>query len=82
MNTKRYEGGFKEVKKLNVMDTREGEELHFTKVEVDGKIRGDIRYFTLREGRMKPARRGLLIPDNTKEFESNVQNLIKSLSEK
>ncbi len=80
---KRYEGGFKEVKKVAVVETRDGEELHFTKVEVDGKIRGDIRYFTAREGQsMMPGRRGILIPENPKTFQENVEKLIKSLSEK
>ncbi len=84
MKTTRKEGGFKELKKVNVIETREGEELHFTKVEVDGKIRGDIRYFTVREGasQMAPGKRGILIPENPKEFQGSVEKLIKSLSEK
>ncbi|OGW81634.1 MAG: hypothetical protein A3G33_08250 [Omnitrophica bacterium RIFCSPLOWO2_12_FULL_44_17] len=82
MTIKRYEGGFKEVKRVNVIPTRDGEELHFTKVEVGGKIRGDIRYFTEREGEMSPGRRGILIPENPKEFQESVEKLIKSLSEK
>ncbi len=82
MKTVRNEGGFKELKKINVVKTREGEELHFTKVEVDGKIRGDIRYFTDRDGRMRPARRGLLIPENSGEFQASVGKLIDSISEK
>lgn len=82
MTKKRYEGGFKEIKKIAVVKTREGEELHFTKVEVDGKVRGDIRYFTVQEDEMRPGRRGLLIPENTKEFQANVAELVKNLSEK
>ncbi len=83
MKTTRKEGGFKEVKKVAVIPTRDGEELHFTKVEVDGKTRGDIRYFTAREGQqMTPGRRGILIPENSKEFQASTEKLIKSLSEK
>ncbi len=85
MKSKRYEGGFKEVKKVAVIATRDGEELHFTKVEVDGKTRGDIRYFTAREGQqMTPGRRGILIPEiiSPKTFEENTTKLLKSLPQK
>lgn len=77
------ESDFKEVKKIGVLQTREGEELHFTLVEVDGKTRGDIRYFTDRDGEMVHGRRGILVPEKSPvAFKEQVEKLVQSLEEK
>jgi len=74
---------FKEVEKIGVIPTREGEELHFSIVEVDGKTRGDIRYFVDHSGQMLHSRRGILIPEkNAQAFKEQVDKLVQNLEEK
>ena len=50
MEDGRNELGFVEKEKVRVIPTRKGEELHFTIAEVEGEIRGDIRFFVKIKG--------------------------------
>ena len=49
MEKEKKDKGFVEKEKVRVIPTRIGEELHFTVVEVNGKRRGDIRFFMKNE---------------------------------
>jgi len=78
MDDERNELGFVEKEKVRVVPTRKGEELHFAVVEVDGEIRGDIRFFVKIKGRkgMLAVRRGIaLLPEHFKAFQEGVAEL-------
>jgi hypothetical protein len=84
MTQEKNERGFEEKEKVKVIPTRKGEELHFAIVEVDGKVRGDIRFFVKnKDGKgMFAARRGVsILPKNFGEFQEGVTELAKKLSE-
>ncbi len=66
MENEKKDKGFVEIEKVRVIQTRNGEELHFTVVEVNGKTRGDIRFFVRNEENedaeeMIAAKRGISI---------------------
>lgn len=78
MDDERNEMGFVEKEKVRVIQTRKGEELHFTVAEVEGEIRADIRFFVKIKGRrgMIAARRGIaLLPEHFKAFQEGVAEL-------
>ena len=78
MDVERNEMGFVEKEKVRVIPTRKGEELHFTIAELDGEIRGDIRFFVKIKGRkgMLAVRRGItLLPEHFKAFQEGVAEL-------
>ncbi len=84
MTQEKNDRGFEEKEKVKVVPTRKGEELHFAIVEVDGKVRGDIRFFVKnKDGKgMFAARRGVsILPRNFKDFQEGVNELAKKLSE-
>ena len=75
--------GFKEKEKVKVIPTRKGEELHFTVVEVDGKIRGDIRFFVKNKDNkgMFAARRGIsVLPKHFTAFQEATAELVEKLA--
>lgn len=55
------QGDFKEKEKVHVVPTRKGEELHFSVVELDGKQKADIRYFSKNEDGLRPTHRGIVV---------------------
>jgi len=70
--------GFVEKEKVRVIQTRNGEELHFTIVEVNGKTRGDIRFFVKNEesDEVFAAKRGIsILPRHFKAFQEGVAEL-------
>lgn len=76
--------GFQEKEKVKVIPTRKGEELHFTVVEVDGKVRGDIRFFVRNKENkgMFAARRGIsVLPKHFSAFQEGVTELAGKLAE-
>ena len=78
MDDERNEMGFVEKEKVRVIPTRKGEELHFTVAEVEGEIRGDIRFFVKIKGRkgMLAVRRGIaVLPEYYKAFQEGVAEL-------
>lgn len=76
MNRKRKYGDFKEKEVLHSVGMRKGEELRFAVVEVDGKTRGDIRYFSEAEEGMRPTTRGIMVdPAKLGEIQKGVQML-------
>ena len=78
MDDERNEMGFVEKEKVRVIPTRKGEELHFTVAEVEGKIRGDIRFFVKIKGRkgMLAVRRGIaVLPEHFKAFQEGAAEL-------
>jgi len=82
MDDEKSETGFVEKEKVRVIPTRKGEELHFTVVEVEGEIRGDIRFFVKIKGRkgMLAARRGIaVLPEHFKAFQDGVAELAAKL---
>ncbi|MDA9101390.1 hypothetical protein N9K06_01795 [Omnitrophica bacterium] len=83
MTQDKKDGGFKEKEKVKVFATRKGEELHFAVVEVDGKIRGDIRFFVKNKENkgMFAARRGIsVLPKHFSEFQEGVTQLAEKLA--
>jgi hypothetical protein len=63
---------------VRVVPTRSGEELHFTVVEVNGKLRGDIRFFVKNEenDEVFAAKRGIsILPRHFKAFQEGVAEL-------
>lgn len=84
MTQEKKDLGFKEKEKVKVIPTRKGEELHFAIVEVDGKIRGDIRFFvTNKESKgMFAARRGIsILPKHFQAFQEAVTELAGKLAD-
>ena len=78
MNDERNEMGIIEKEKVLVIPTRKGEELHFTVTEVEGGIRGDIRFFVKIKGQkgMLAVRRGIaVLPEHFKAFQEGVAEL-------
>ena len=76
--------GFHEKEKVKVIPTRKGEELHFAVVEVDGKVRGDIRFFVRNKENkgMFAARRGIsVLPKHFSAFQEAVTELAGKLAE-
>lgn len=55
------QGEFKEKEKVYVVPTRRGEELHFSVVELDGKTKADIRFFSVTEEGLRPTHRGIVV---------------------
>ena len=55
------QGEFKEKEKVHVIPTRRGEELHFSVVELDGKSKADIRFFSVTEEGLRPTHRGIVV---------------------
>jgi len=75
--------GFVEKEKVRVIQTRNGEELHFTIVEVNGKPRGDIRFFVKNEDsdEVFAAKRGIsILPRHFKAFQEGVTELAAKLA--
>ena len=81
---KKEKGGFREKESLYAVPMRKGEELRFSVVEVDGKTRADIRYFSqVEEGEMRPTPRGIMLdPLKLGELESGVHKLVERLAKK
>lgn len=82
MTKEKKDLGFKEKEKVKVISTRKGEELHFTVVEVDGDIRGDIRFFVKNKDNteMFAARRGIsVLPKHFPVFQEAVAELAGKL---
>jgi len=85
MENEKKDKGFVEIEKVRVIQTRNGEELHFTVVEVNGKTRGDIRFFVRNEENeeteeMIAAKRGIsILPRHFKEFQEGVGELAAKL---
>ncbi|PIQ87190.1 MAG: hypothetical protein COV74_01320 [Candidatus Omnitrophica bacterium CG11_big_fil_rev_8_21_14_0_20_45_26] len=66
MKKKNRDRGFEVQEVVRTIPAREGEELCFSVVKINGKVRGDIRYFGLSEdteteGQMLPTPRGLTL---------------------
>ena len=87
MENEKKDKGFVEIEKVRVIQTRNGEELHFTVVEVNGKTRGDIRFFVRNEENeeteeMIAAKRGIsVLPRHFKEFQEGVAELAAKLED-
>jgi hypothetical protein len=87
MENEKKDKGFVEIEKVRVIQTRNGEELHFTVVEVNGKTRGDIRFFVRNEENedteeMIAAKRGIsILPRHFKAFQEGVAELGEKLAE-
>ena len=78
MEKEKKEKGFVEKEKVCVIPMRSGEELHFTVVEVNGKLRGDIRFFVKNEenDEIFAAKRGItILPRHFKAFQEGVMEL-------
>jgi len=78
MENEKKDKGFVEIEKVRVIQTRNGEELHFTVVEVNGKLRGDIRFFVKNEenDEVFAAKRGIsILPRHYKAFQEGVAEL-------
>ena len=84
MRKEKVRGGFKEKESLYTVPMRKGEELRFSVVEVEGKTRADIRYFSQNEeGVMLPTPRGIMLdPLKLGELESGVHKLTERLTKK
>jgi hypothetical protein len=87
MDKEKKNKGFVEKERVRVVPTRSGEELHFTVVEVNGKTRGDIRFFVRNEENedteeMIAAKRGIsILPRHFKAFQEGVAELGAKLAE-
>lgn len=82
MTKEKKNWGFVEKERVRVIPTRDGEELHFTVVEVNGKARGDIRFFVTNEEteRVFAAKRGItILPRHFKAFQEGVAELAAKL---
>ncbi len=76
-------GEFKEKEMLHSIGMRKDEELHFSVVEVGGKTRGDIRYFSLTEEGMRPTTRGIMVdPAKLGEIRKGVELLQERFTKK
>ena len=78
MEKEKKNKGFVEKERVRVVPTRSGEELHFTVVEVNGKLRGDIRFFVKNEenDEVFAAKRGIsILPRHFKAFQEGVAEL-------
>ena len=86
MDKEKKNKGFVEKERVRVVPTRSGEELHFTVVEVNGKTRGDIRFFVRNEENeekeeMIAAKRGIsILPRHFKAFQEGVSKLAAKLA--
>ena len=83
MENEKKDKGFVEIEKVRVIQTRNGEELHFTVVEVNGKLRGDIRFFVKNEenDEVFAAKRGIsILPRHFKAFQEGVSKLAAKLA--
>ncbi len=85
MKGKERTGEFKEKEVAFVMPARENEELHFSVVELNDKLRADIRYFAEWgevEG-LRATQRGITIdPAKYGEFQKGVMKLSEKLPRK
>ena len=83
MEKEKKDKGFVEKEKVCVVPMRSGEELHFTVVEVNGKLRGDIRFFVKNEenDEVFAAKRGIsILPRYFKAFQEGVSKLAAKLA--
>ena len=78
MEKEKKNNWFVEKEKVRVVPMRNGEEMHFTIVEVKGKTRGDIRFFMKNEenDEVFAAKRGIsILPRYFKAFQEGVAEL-------
>lgn len=77
------ERDFKEKERIHTLSTGENEALHFSVVEVGGKTRADIRYFSKNDQGLWPTSRGILIdPKRLNDVEVGVRKLAQALGKK
>ena len=84
MEKEKKNNWFVEKEKVRVVPMRNGEEMHFTIVEVKGKTRGDIRFFMKNEenDEVFAAKRGIsILPRHYKAFQEGVAELGAKLAE-
>jgi len=75
------QGEFVEKEKVYVMPARKGEELHFSIVELEGKIKADIRFFSKIDEGMRPTYRGIVIdPPKMESVVEGAQKLMAAIS--
>ncbi len=82
MDEEKQDPGFVEKEQVKTVPTRKGEELHFTVVEVDGEIRGDVRFFTWNKElkKMTASKRGIaVLPRHFKTLKDGVSELSEKL---
>jgi hypothetical protein len=83
MSKQKGKGDFRAKEVLCSAPMRKGEELRFSVVEVDGKARADIRYFSEVGGGMWPTPRGIMIdPEKLSDIEYGVRKLVERFSKK
>lgn len=83
MSRQKGKGDFKEKEALFSVPMRKGEELRFSVVEVEGKTRADIRYFSQVEDGMRPTPRGIMVdPAKLTDIESGVRKLVERFAKK
>ncbi|HRK61729.1 MAG TPA: PC4/YdbC family ssDNA-binding protein [Candidatus Omnitrophota bacterium] len=83
MSRQKGKGEFREKEALFSVPMRKGEELRFSVVEVEGKTRADIRYFSQVEDGMRPTPRGIMVdPVKLTEIESGIRKLVDRFSKK
>ena len=83
MSTQRSKKDFRAKEVLCSAPMRKGEELRFSVVEVDGKARADIRYFSEIGDGMWPTPRGITIdPEKLSDIEYGVKKLVERFTKK
>lgn len=83
MSKQKGKGDFKAKEVLCSVPMRKGEELRFSVVEVEGKTRADIRYFSEVGGGMWPTPRGIMLdPAKLGDIEYGVRKLVERFTKK
>ena len=83
MSRQKGRGDLRTKEVLCSVPMRKGEELRFSVVEVEGKTRADIRYFSEVGGEMWPTPRGIMLdPAKLSEIETGVKKLVERFATK
>lgn len=83
MNKTKKQTDFKEKERVHTIVTGEDEALHFSVVEVAGKVRADIRYFSKEDQNIWPTSRGILVdPKKLNDLGEGVRKLTERFQKK
>lgn len=83
MSTQKSRKDFRAKEILCSVPMRKGEELRFSIVELEGKPRADIRYFSEIGGEMWPTPRGITVdPVKLSDLEYGVRKLVERFTKK
>ena len=83
MSKQKAKGDFKAKEVLCSVPMRRGEELRFSVVELEGKPRADIRYFSEVCGEMWATPRGITVdPVKLSDIEYGVRKLVERFTKK